>query len=32
MQIDTTVGSNLDDFQGNRWLTIGLRLITPPIF
>jgi len=32
MQIDTTVGSNLDDFQGNRWLSIGLRLITLPIF
>ena len=32
MQVDTTVGSNLDDFQSNRWLSIGLRLITPPIF
>jgi hypothetical protein len=32
VQVDTTVGSNLDDFQGNRWLSIGLRLISPPIF
>lgn len=32
IQIDTTVGSKLDDFRGERWLSIGLRLITPPIF
>ena len=32
LQIDTTVGSNLADMHGERWLSIGLRFITPPIF
>lgn len=32
LQIDTTVGSNLADLHGERWLSIGLRFITPPIF
>lgn len=32
VQVDTTVGSNLDDFRGERWLSLGLRLISPPVF
>lgn len=32
VQIDTTVGTNLADPHGERWLSIGLRLISPPIF
>ena len=32
VQVDSTIGTNLGDFQGERWLSIGLRLISPPIF
>lgn len=32
VQVDTTVGSNLSDFRGERWLSLGLRLISPPVF
>ena len=32
LQVDTTVGSNLADMHGERWLSLGLRIITPPIF
>ena len=32
VQVDTTFGSNLADVHGERWLSIGLRLISPPIF
>ncbi len=31
-QIDTTVGTNLADPHGERWLSVGLRLISPAIF
>lgn len=32
VQIDTTVGTNFSDPHGERWLTIGLRLISSPLF
>ena len=30
IQIDTTYGSRFGDIQAERWISIGLRLITPP--
>lgn len=32
VQVDTTFGSDLADFRGERWVSIGLRLISPPWF
>ena len=32
MQIDTTIGTSLSDPHDGRWLSIGLRLISPPLF
>ena len=32
VQIDTTYGSQIGHLHDERWLSIGLRLITPPLF
>ena len=32
VQIDTTIGTSLSDPHDGRWLSIGLRLISPPLF
>jgi hypothetical protein len=32
VQVDTTWGSQLGHIRDERWLSIGLRLITPPLF
>lgn len=32
IQVDTTWGSQLGHIRDERWLSIGLRLITPPLF
>lgn len=32
VQIDTTFGSQIGNIHDERWLSIGLRLITPPLF
>jgi hypothetical protein len=32
LQIDTTVGSRFGQFSEERWLSIGLRLISPTLF
>lgn len=30
VQIDTTIGSQAGDWGGSRWISIGLRLLSPP--
>ena len=30
MQIDVTYGNRLGRSDGNRWFTLGVRLLTPP--
>jgi hypothetical protein len=32
VQIDTTYGSQIGHLHDERWVSIGLRLITPPLF
>lgn len=32
VQIDTTVGSRAGDWRGERWFSLGLRLISPRLF
>lgn len=32
MQIDTTFGSKIGQFHDERWISVGLRFITPPLF
>ena len=32
VQLDTTYGSQIGNLHDERWISIGLRLITPPLF
>ena len=30
VQVDATVGTQAGDYGGSRWISIGMRLLSPP--